>query len=42
MPLKERPPITSISKRTMTPSKNQLLKKFTATVNELEERHEKH
>ena len=42
MPLKERPPITSISKRTMTPCKNQLLKKFTATVNELEERHEKY
>ena len=33
---KNRPPITSIPKRIRTPSKNQLVKKISATVNELE------
>ena len=33
---KKRPPITSIPKRIRTPSKNQLAKKISATVNELE------
>ena len=33
---KKRPPITSIPKRIRTPSKNQLVKKISATVNELE------
>ena len=33
---KKRPPITSILKRIRTPSKNQLVKKISATVNELE------
>ena len=33
---KKRPPITSIPKRIRAPSKNQLVKKISATVNELE------
>ena len=33
---KKRPPITSIPKRIRTPSKYQLVKKISATVNELE------
>ena len=33
---KKRPPITSIPKRIRTPSKNQFVKKISATVNELE------
>ena len=33
---KKRPPITSIPKRIRTPSKNQLVKKISATMNELE------
>ena len=36
---KQRPPITSIPKRTRTTSKNQLVKKFSATVNQLEKLH---
>ena len=36
---KQQPPATSIPKRTRTPSKNQLVKKFTSSVNELEKLH---